>query len=193
MTYYKKCAIKIHLPLPYLLIIIITHDNVYGAVIMAEPLREFTRFIARCLTLSNPAPWQNWMVAYLGYTLRMRTLFHGWPIMVNDTHTRRRRPGSFDECRMALSGRRPKTKPDDLGCESACTGYQSLHPPSPFISYIWYNKRTRMSRHPIQSSHHYAFILHAWWYKNTTDCQKKKVKGQGDYSAHKSSIISRWA
>jgi len=24
-------------------------------------------------------------------------------------------PGSFDECRMAPSGRRPKTKPDDLG------------------------------------------------------------------------------
>jgi len=44
----------------------------------------------RCLTLSNPVPWQNWMAAYLGYTLRMRTLFHGWPIMVNDTHTRRR-------------------------------------------------------------------------------------------------------
>jgi len=42
-------------------------------------------------------------------------------------------PGSFDECRMAPSGRRPKTKPDDLGCESACTGCQSLHPPSPFI------------------------------------------------------------
>ena len=31
-------------------------------------------------------------------------------------------PGSFDECRMAPSGRRPKTKPDDLGCESTCTG-----------------------------------------------------------------------
>jgi len=44
----------------------------------------------RCLTLSNPVPWQNWMAAYLGYTLRMRTLFRGWPIMVNDTHTRRR-------------------------------------------------------------------------------------------------------
>jgi len=42
-------------------------------------------------------------------------------------------PGLFDECRMALSGRRPKTKPDDLGCESACTGCQKLHPPSPFI------------------------------------------------------------
>ena len=45
----------------------------------------------QCLTLSNPVPWQNWMAAYLGYTLRMRTLFRGWPIMVNDTHTRRRR------------------------------------------------------------------------------------------------------
>ena len=30
-------------------------------------------------------------------------------------------PGSFDECRMVPSSRRPKTKPDDLGCESACT------------------------------------------------------------------------
>jgi len=42
-------------------------------------------------------------------------------------------PGSFDECRMAPSGRWPKTKPDDLGCESACTGCQKLHPPSLFI------------------------------------------------------------
>jgi len=41
--------------------------------------------------------------------------------------------GSFDECRTAPSGRRPKTKPDDLGCESTCAGCQSLHPPSPFI------------------------------------------------------------
>ena len=41
-------------------------------------------------------------------------------------------PGSFDKCRTAQSGRRPKTKPDDLGCKSACTVYQSLHPPSPF-------------------------------------------------------------
>ena len=42
-------------------------------------------------------------------------------------------PGSFDECRTASSDHRPKTKPDDLGCESACTGCQNLHPPSPFI------------------------------------------------------------
>ena len=43
-------------------------------------------------------------------------------------------PGSFDECRTAPSGRRPKTKPDDLSCESACTAdCQNLHPPSPFI------------------------------------------------------------
>ena len=39
-------------------------------------------------------------------------------------------PGSFDECRMAPSDCRPKTKPDDLGCESACTCCQKLHPPS---------------------------------------------------------------
>jgi len=45
----------------------------------------------RCLTLSNPVPWQNWIVAYLGYTLQMKTLFRGWPVMVHDTHTRRRR------------------------------------------------------------------------------------------------------
>jgi len=44
----------------------------------------------RCLTLSNPVPWQNWMAAYLGYTLRMKTLFHGWPVMAYETHTRRR-------------------------------------------------------------------------------------------------------
>jgi len=42
-------------------------------------------------------------------------------------------PGSCDECRTAPSGFRPKTKPDHLGCESACTGCQRLHPLSPFI------------------------------------------------------------
>ena len=43
-----------------------------------------------CHTLSNPVPWQNWMAAYLGYTLRMQTLFRGWPIMGHGVHTRRR-------------------------------------------------------------------------------------------------------
>jgi len=42
-------------------------------------------------------------------------------------------PSSSDDCRMVPSGRRPKTKPNDLGCESACTGCQKLHPPLPFI------------------------------------------------------------
>ena len=44
----------------------------------------------RCTTLSNPVPRQYWMAAYLAYTLRMNTLFRGWPVMVNDTHTRSR-------------------------------------------------------------------------------------------------------
>ena len=59
-------------------------------------LTDICVFVARprrCPTLSNPVPWQNWMAAYLGYTLRMRTLFRGWPVMVHDTHTRRRRLG----------------------------------------------------------------------------------------------------
>jgi len=34
------------------------------------------------------------MAAYLGYTLRMKTLFHGWPVMVNDKLTRKRRSGN---------------------------------------------------------------------------------------------------
>ena len=42
-------------------------------------------------SVAEISPWQNWMAAYLGYTLWMKMLFCGWPIMVNDTHTRRRR------------------------------------------------------------------------------------------------------
>ena len=52
----------------------------------------------RCLTLSNPVPWQNWMAAYLGYTLRMKMLFRGWPVMVNDMYTRRRRRRRLHNC-----------------------------------------------------------------------------------------------
>jgi len=29
----------------------------------------------RCHTLSNPALWQSWMVAYPGYTLQIRCCF----------------------------------------------------------------------------------------------------------------------
>jgi len=42
-------------------------------------------------TMSNPVPWQNWMEAYLGYTLRMKRLFRGWPVMVYEIYTKRRR------------------------------------------------------------------------------------------------------
>ena len=43
-------------------------------------------------------------------------------------------PGSFDECRMAPSGRRPKTKPNDLDCESAC----KLPESTPTIAIYYY-------------------------------------------------------
>jgi len=46
-------------------------------------------------------------------------------------------PGSFDECRRAPSGRQPKTKPDDLGCESG------LPESTPTIAiYYYYSART---------------------------------------------------
>ena len=46
----------------------------------------------RCPTLSNPVPWQNWhLAAYLGYTLQIKTLFLGWPVMIHGMHMRRRR------------------------------------------------------------------------------------------------------
>jgi len=57
-------------------------------------------------TLLNPVPSQNWMVAYLGYTLRMKPLFCGWPVMVHDMHTRRRslqEPGKQQHLAFATS------------------------------------------------------------------------------------------
>jgi len=47
--------------------------------------------LRRCPTLSNLVHRQSWMAAYPGCTLQMQTLFPGWPIMVHDMHTRRRR------------------------------------------------------------------------------------------------------
>ena len=61
-------------------------------------------------------------------------------------------PGSFDECRTAPSGRRPKTKQDDLGCESACTGCQKLHPPSPFIIITGTNRVWRSATTLIEAN-----------------------------------------
>ena len=43
----------------------------------------------QCPTLSHLVRWQNWMAAYLGYTLWMKTLFRGWLVMVHDMHMRR--------------------------------------------------------------------------------------------------------
>jgi len=57
----------------------------------------------RCSILSNPVPWQNWMAAYLGYTLRMKTLFRGWPVMVHDKHTWRMQMCSWNlPCALSL-------------------------------------------------------------------------------------------
>jgi len=52
-------------------------------------------------------------------------------------------PGSFDECRTAPSGRRPKTEPDDLGCESPL---YRLPESTPTIAiYYYYSARKLIS------------------------------------------------
>jgi len=80
-------------------------------------------------------------------------------------------PGSFDECRMAPSSHRPKTKPDDLGCESTCTGCQKLHPPSPFIIITqpesWYSfyhptEGRRLSRPSWLVTYRDGLPVHRW-------------------------------
>jgi len=50
-------------------------------------------------------------------------------------------PGSFDECRTATSGCRPKTKPDDLGCESACRLYRQPESTPTIAIYYYYSAR----------------------------------------------------
>ena len=57
----------------------------------------------RCLTLLNPVPWQNWMAVYIGYILRMKTLFRGWPVIAHVMHTRRRRLRNKPQPRRGLS------------------------------------------------------------------------------------------
>ena len=55
-------------------------------------MKEYKFIFLKCKDyVLNPVPWQNRIAAYLGYTLRMKTLFRCWPVMVDDMHTRRRR------------------------------------------------------------------------------------------------------
>jgi len=80
-------------------------------------------------------------------------------------------PSSFDKCRTAPSGHRPQTKPDDLSCDSACTGCQSLHLPSPFIIIIqpesWYSfyrptEGRRLSRPSWLVTYWDGLPVHRW-------------------------------
>ena len=65
------------------------------------------------------------MAAYLGYTLRMRTLFRGWPIMVNNTHTRRRRSSHF-VC-LELSVKSQWSNPSECGDHEFSTIFTVQH------------------------------------------------------------------
>jgi len=90
----------------------ILHWSIYSpcAIVReSDPLTLVPQSLSWCLPLTvgssfaSQAYWldldeicgrlslQSWMAAYPGCTLQMKTLFPGWPIMIHDTHTRRRR------------------------------------------------------------------------------------------------------
>ena len=74
----------------------------------------------------NPVLWQNWMAAYLSYTLQMKTLFNGWPIMVHDTHTRRRKGDVRESCPLTkLNGGLSQLHSADEDAVSWLTNYSS--------------------------------------------------------------------
>jgi len=101
-------------------------------------------------------------------------------------------PSSFDECRMAPSGLRPKTKPDDLGCESACTGCQSLHPPSPFIIISqpksWYSFYHRTDGRRLSRASWLVTCILRWF----TRPQTVTHPGTKKYDQIAQSVISPW-
>ena len=107
---------------------VITLNTAYEETFLFYTTDE--RDTADCLCLSKTLIWLTMnvfdfcFVSLSTFSRQCVKEWHSGPIP---------RKFSFDECRMAPSGCRPKTKPDDLGCESACTGCQNLHPPSPFI------------------------------------------------------------
>ena len=61
--------------------------------LLASWLRHSNKKVKHIISSkSNPVLWQRWQVAYPGWMLQMKMLFPGWPwpIVVHDTHKRRR-------------------------------------------------------------------------------------------------------
>ena len=56
-------------------------------------------------------PLTKLMAAYIGYILWMKTLFRGWPVMVHDTHTRRRRMQTTTVWYQKSEKQKPDTPP----------------------------------------------------------------------------------
>ena len=114
-----------------IIIIIIIRSRSIAHLPPVSPLQPLIFFVAFCLNFLSPWELSTRAKKNNNNNNNSKTVFmvlSSWQSHCESS------PGSFDdECRTAPNGRRPKTKPDDLGCESACTGCQSPHPPSPFI------------------------------------------------------------
>jgi len=114
-----------------------------------------------CPTLSNAVPWQNWMAAYLGYTLWMKTLCRGWPVMVHDTHTRRR--SGKPSCRHGLTQLGCCSRSQHASMMTACAPWTrccslpgSLWPPA--HTRKWFTKQSNAQTH-----RHVEFIISGNW------------------------------
>ena len=100
------------------------HVFAYNAMILTvEPQSRSRRFKAK--NVSRCSIWGLIIIIIIIIIIQMPMIMvlSSWQSHCESS------PGSFDKCRTAPSGRRPKTKPNDFGCESAC----SLHPPSPLL------------------------------------------------------------
>jgi len=106
--------------------------------------------LRRCPTLSNPVLWQSWMAACPGYTLQMRMLFPGWPIMVHEMRMRKRGEhfticvpySSFDDVDL-LHGIPPQQKHPKFYDGTACSS--SHADPAPRLSRDLKMNRSRHS------------------------------------------------
>jgi len=106
------------------------------------------------------------MAACLGYTLRMRTLFRGWPIMVNYTHTRRRRRSKYNHfittaCRSGTPGFSRRKIPHSSTCtisEKAIWFRCADYDPDRAQKLISSSMSWHLSAHSISSKSMHTFL-----------------------------------
>ena len=117
------------------------------------------------------------MAAYLGYTLRMKTLFCGSPVMVNETHTRRKIIGCD------ATGHDDDDDDDD--------GRQQINKNKTVSTSRW--RRTKLFfRFRLFTLHHLVVYLMKVYFKDTFHyrCALKRYKSKPYKHTHIASVCS---